>query len=512
MEYDNILYPDENRKAYIFDKKIMPNCFVDLNLDKIIDAVTDGREGYNLREIYHTPLKDIKTIKYRQAVFCDMEKKDVCNALLRFSKDVREIQLIKEKKEYRYYKWQQLRWDLHCVTLYCEAVKNLTQHLKGLPLHSHGLQLFLQFLLSYGASEEFCHLEEESRAICAQLDSIKYLIRITGDTVYVERYHNQINFSDEVISVFSKFRQHDVQTDLELKSSNSGMNHVEGQILDRVAMLFPDKFNRMEFFLTETKGYFNIKIEKFEKDIQFYLSFIEYMSKYKKKGLPFCLPMVQRESKKIYSVGSYDLALADSMKDSIDTIIRNDFELDGNERIFLISGPNQGGKTTFARMIGQMHYLAILGLYVPAEQSQFYLVDCIYTHFEQSENIRNLRGKLYDDLVRIKAILNSASSDSLIIMNEIFTSTTSKDATYLGTKIMQKVISLGAIGVCVTFIDELTTLSRSIVSLMSAVDEEKNGGRTYKIIRKPSDGLAYSSSLVKKYCLTYREIKMRIRI
>jgi DNA mismatch repair ATPase MutS len=161
-------------------------------------------------------------------------------------------------------------------------------------------------------------------------------------------------------------------------------------------------------------------------------------------------------------------------------------------------------------MVGQLHYFALLGLYVPAQQATLYLVDNIFTHFEKSENIHNLRGKLYDDLVRIKAILDKSTARSLIIMNEIFTSTTSHDAIFLGTRVIEKVIALDAICICVTFIDELTALDTSVVSMMSTVEEDNEASRTYKIIRKPADGVAWSVTLVQKYGLTYEKIKARL--
>ena len=70
---------------------------------------------------------------------------------------------------------------------------------------------------------------------------------------------------------------------------------------------------------------------------------------------------------------------------------------------------------------------------------------------------------------------------------------------------------LDALCVCVTFIDELTLLSDKIVSAASTVVAERPAVRTYKIMRKPADGLAYAMSVAEKYGLTRRQILERIR-
>jgi len=486
-----------------------PACFADLLLDQVIASVVKGREEYDLLPYYYAHLSSPDAIALRHEVWRDLEDAALTNCLALFGRQMREVR-------------QRLNWSakvtyvqhrrglfLDAVRRYGDAVGGLAAELAEFSITSRGLTRFRALLNTYVGSTGFSELRDETAALVAQLSEIRYCLNIKGPRIRVLKYHGESDYGAEIEETFQRFQQGAVN-DYRLKFSDwPEINHVESFIADRVALLFPHEFSALEQFCEHHRHFLDATVARFEREIQFYLAYLEYLRPLKGRGLPFCLPDVVA-TKAVFAVDTFDIALASKLAAQASTVVVNDFHLDGAERVLVVSGPNQGGKTTFARAFGQLHYLAGLGCPVPGRRAQLLLYDQLFTHFGKEEDATYQRGKLEDDLVRIQDVLANATTDSIVIMNEIFSSTTTQDALALGTKVLERIIELDLLCVVVSFIDELTLLSPTIVSMTSQVNPVNPFERTFKVIRHPDDGLAYAIAIAQKYGLTYETLRKRI--
>ena len=509
MPFQSILFPTDGGPLPTLAQE-PPACFPDLNLDQVVEAVTYGREQYDLKPYFFTPLGDAAAVNYRHDVLRDLEDEAMLAAVTAFANGMRAMrEHLEEARKHRYGQQVQ-RWFLDAVTVYTETVSALARDLESAAPGSMGLRNLRQYLKRYVGLEDFASLVAEAAALAQDLSSLSYAVIIKGLSVQVRRYADEEDYSRNVLATFERFRQGAVKDYRIAFREQRYMSHVEALILERVARLFPEVFGRLDAFCSEHADYLDETIGLFDREIQFYLAYLEVVEPLRKAGLSFCRPRVSGQDKSVSVTDGFDLALAQKLRHEGSVVVTNDFHLSGQERIIVVTGPNQGGKTTFARMFGQLHYLASLGLPVPGSSAQLVLFDRIYTHFGVPESILTLRGKLEDDLVRIRRILDSATPRSILVLNEIFSATTLHDAVFLGTRVMERIDELDVLCVWVTFVDELASWSEHTVSMVSTVVPDNPAERTFNIVRKPADGLAFALSIADRHRVTYGRLKERL--
>ena len=507
MGYHSILFETiDNRVSE--EACTMPAFFADLNLDQIIQEILAGKEEYHLEEFFYSSLKDLSAISYRLEVMKELESTELFNNIVTFSGKMKRIREYVGFSKEIHNPYQREKWLLDAVSLYCNTIFNLHDSLMSMDLQSKGLSLFNHWLTEYLDSDYFKMLFTDTNNLCKEFDSIKYCVKIESDKVVVECDENEEDYCTSISNTFRHINE--AEWDYKIRFfTDVEMCALENSILEIVRNMNLEVFNKLEEYYEKHANFLDDTIKNFDREIQFYILYLEFIGKLKHSGLDFTYPCVSH-TKRLDVTGGYDLALAYKNQGAGTHTISNDFNLDTGERIYILTGPNQGGKTTFARAFGQILFLASIGCPVPCRKAELFLFDHIFTHFSVEENLSTNTGRLKEELLRLKNIMDQVTANSIVIINELFATTTSHDAYTMGKKVLDHFISLDCICLYVTHIHELSQISDRTVSLIATVLSDQEAIRTYKIIRKPADGRAYANAIVEKYNLSYSQIKERI--
>ena len=505
--------PESRTRARRVDE---PDCFRDLRLGSLFAGLADPRGGADLREFYYTMLDDPAVIRYRQDVLRDLDDPETNAAVTAFSRRVFEVRrfLLQFRGNHpgpRSIKDHPLDQGrlLNSALNYNQAVKDLGEFFSAHAPASEGLRRFAAYLESFTASERFAAFSAAVTEIREAMDAVDYCLTVRGNILRVEKYAGQEDFSAYIQNLFERFRVGDVNDYRHRVLDGPVCEKTEEAILGMVRGLYPDAFKALDRFCEEWFDFDEEPLLDFSREVQFYLRWLRLIDPLRKEGLSFCIPDIREDKTRLSCRGAFDIVLARQIDERT---VTNDFTLDAPERLIVITGPNQGGKTTFTRAVGQIHYIAALGLSVPGKSAELFLCRKILTHYEREEDLSYENGKLRDDLLRLRDLMDAADDRSLVLINEIFASTTAEDALALGKIMMTDLIAKGCLGVIVTFLDELASVGPETVSMMSIVNDTEERERTFKIRRKAPDGLAFAMHIAHRHGLTAEQLKRRLGV
>jgi len=459
---------------------------------------------------YLQPLKDVENVCYRQEIFEDLvNNQKLLESLRDFTEKMEDVRRILRMTKELGYEVNKKGWFLEAGFLYCSTIEKLSIFLRHVEINSSGLVNFRNYLNRYVSSVRYTALKSDCELVRNIIRDVKYVLILQPGQVTVKEYENEEEYANAIEKTFQKFKEEECIEKYRFNLQKAtGMNHIEARIVEFLKTIQPKVFQLLDEFFEKHETFLDETLDSISRELTFYTSYLDFVNRLGASGLPFTIPKVSEKDKEELIINTFDPILAAK---SGGHVVQNDVILKPGERIMVITGPNQGGKTTYARLYGLLHYLAGLGLPVPGSEAKLFLPDGIYTHFERQEKVESQKSKLEDDLIRLKTILGKATQNSLLVFNEIFSSTASYDATLLGKELIAKLSNLDCLVAWVTFIDELSNSENGkVVSLVALVSPEDPSIRTFKIERRKAEGKAHAFSIARKYGLTYEEIKRRL--
>lgn len=243
------------------------------------------------------------------------------------------------------------------------------------------------------------------------------------------------------------------------------------------------------------------------------------------KGVPMCrptlLPMDERRSemKNVYDLCLFKAAISsrkDKKGDSL--LIRNDISFDKDGRFYILTGANNGGKTTFIRAVGITQVLAQAGFYVPCESCEIAPVDFIYTHFPKEEETGINTSRFTTEIKQFKTISDTVSENSLLLMNESVQSTTPRECVDIAAELVRIFIIIGVRGLFATHLTELAYMCdrfnseqdcrSKTVSIVAKVNEQTEE-RIYRIEKGLPEEHSYASTVFREFGIDIEEIRKR---
>lgn len=558
MEF-SLLHPTDIDVNY---QNLTPQAINDLSIDFICDSLTkDTFEKNSIKKLMTSITDNEAVIEYRRDIFDDLLKnpslRTELEQLLTKLGDLRELEKFQKDTEASDL-WQLIN-RLREIDGYVNCITKIKESLENIDIHSKGLLSLRKIVTDIYNDSGFPQIKKDINETLAKARQIKSitigvnldnLLRPSNAGIISLNSHpitdsgllkNFMSFTSQQDDLYtgtaftslksfhpqnastSKFGMGQVVTGAQkeihsiMKSEPAtGSDQLSSNITKTVTQIVKKIVREIKSTLQKYINISGFTLVSLVPEIIFYIRWAELIEKIQAKGLTLCraevLPTEKREmqTRDIYNL---KLAIKVANDENID-IIGNDFEFSDIGRIYIMTGPNRGGKTTFTQAVGLAFLLAQNGIYVPAREFKFSPCDNIYTHFPADENDTVDLGRLGEESQRIAEIFNNATERSLLLFNESLATTNVAEGLYIAKDVVKAMRYVGTRTIFNTHMHELarhldilnneTEGTSKVESLVTGVE---NGNRSFKVSIAPPQGVSYARDIAVKYGVTFEQIK-----
>jgi hypothetical protein len=216
-------------------------------------------------------------------------------------------------------------------------------------------------------------------------------------------------------------------------------------------------------------------------ELGFYLGCVNLHERLARSGVPTCFPVpAPIGAPQFWCRDLRDLGLCLTTNK---TVIGNDVEAEAKSLI-VITGANEGGKSTFLRSVGTAQVMMQAGMFVSAESFRANVRDGVFTHFKREEDATLTHGKLDEELARMSQIAEFAGPSSMLLCNESFASTNEREGSQIARDVVRALVESG---VKVIFVTHLYDLAHSLnarhdpADLFLRAQRRPDGVRTFRL-------------------------------
>ena len=253
-------------------------------------------------------------------------------------------------------------------------------------------------------------------------------------------------------------------------------------------------------------------------EIEFVSRVSELTKRLSAAGYPLCTPEIRPLSEQAFRAeGLYnpDVALRIS-----EEIVANDIVFDEKAKLYVLTGPNRGGKSVVTCAVGLALAMAMLGMRVAARSLSVSPADAIFTHFPTGADDTIDKGRLGEECARLREILDGVTEHSLVLLDESLSSTGAYEASFIAAELLSGFSLIGCRGIFSTHLHELAarvgeinerTLPLGGKPLDSLVAGMEEGRRSFLIKRMAPDGKSYAADIAEKYGLSFDSIRSTLK-